>query len=178
METKIDDAVTTEDIFIDNGLFSDNDQQDILDIFDKIRSEMDTDDILFEHEPIDATPSAQVEPEPRFDFTDILFKENNKNKRRKAKKIREKYLKVGRNRGKVKRSAQTAIRQLQKSKYLETDDNNDYNNDIDKTDVYDDLSSDAETIIYEEQFIKRRNPNRKGDPMQRFDTKKNYEKCV
>ena len=49
-----------------------------------------------------------------------------------------------------------------------------YNNDIDKTDVYDDLSSDAETIIYEEQFIKRRNPNRKGDPMQRFDTKKNY----
>ena len=62
---------------------------------------------------------------------------------------------MGRNRGKVKRSAQTAIRQLQKSKYLETDDNNDYNNDIDKTDVYDDLSSDAETIIYEEQFIKR-----------------------
>ena len=49
-----------------------------------------------------------------------------------------------------------------------------YNNDIDKTDVYDDLSSDAETIIYEEQFIKRRNPNRKGDPMHRFDTKKNY----
>ena len=81
---------------------------------------------------------------------------------------------MGRNRGKVKRSAQTAIRQLQKSKYLETDDNNDYNNDIDKTDVYDDLSSDAETIIYEEQFIKRRNPNRKRDPMQRFDTKKNY----
>ena len=81
---------------------------------------------------------------------------------------------MGRNRGKVKRSAQTAIRQLQKSKYLETDDNNDYNNDIDKTDVYDDLSSDAETIIYEEQFIKRRNPNRKGDPMHRFDTKKNY----
>ena len=46
---------------------------------------MDTDDILFEHEPTDATPCAQVEPEPRFDFTDILFKENNKNKRRKAK---------------------------------------------------------------------------------------------
>ena len=83
---KIDDAITTEDIFIDNVLFSDNDQQDILDFVDEIRSEIDTDSILFEHKPLDATPSVQVEPKPRFDFTDILFKENNKNKRRAAKK--------------------------------------------------------------------------------------------
>ena len=68
-----------------------------------------TDDILFEPEPIDTTAIFQVEPEPRFDFTNILFKQNNKNKRRMAKQIREKYLKIGRNRDKVKRSAQRAI---------------------------------------------------------------------
>ena len=83
---KIGDAITTADRFIDDDLFSDNDQQDILDFVHKIRSDIDTNDILFEHEPIDTTPSVQVEPEPRFDFTDILFKENNKNERRTAKK--------------------------------------------------------------------------------------------
>ena len=76
---KIVDAIPTADRFIDN------DQQDILDFVDKIRSDIDTNDILFEHEPIDTTPSVQVEPEPRFDFTDILFKENNKNEHRTAK---------------------------------------------------------------------------------------------
>ena len=81
---------------------------------------------------------------------------------------------MGRNRDKVKRSAQKAIHQLKKSKYLETDniETVDYNNDIDITDVNDDLSSDAEAIIYEEPIVKRRNPKRKGDPMQRFDTKR------
>ena len=82
---KIGDAITTADRFIDDDLFSDNHQQDILDFVDKIRSDIDTNDILFEHEPIDTTPSVQVEPEPRFDFTDILFKENNKNEHRTAK---------------------------------------------------------------------------------------------
>ena len=163
---KIDDAITTEDIFTESDLFSDNDPQDILDFVDKIRSEIDTDDILFEHEPVDATSSVQVEPELRFDFTDILFKENNKSKCRTAEKIREKYLKMGRNRDKVKKSAQRAIRQPEKSKYLETDDTEtvEHSNGINRTDVNDDLSSDAETIIYEEPIIK--------NPMQHFDTKK------
>ena len=43
---QIDDAMKAEDIFIDDDLFSDNDQQDILDFVRKIRSEIDTDDIL------------------------------------------------------------------------------------------------------------------------------------
>ena len=83
-------------------------------------------------------------------------------------------MKMGRNRDKVKRLTQRAIRQLKKSKYLETDDTEtvDYNNDIDITNANDDLSSDAETIIYEEPAIKRRNPKRKGDSMRCFDTKK------
>ena len=79
--------------------------------------------ILFEHELKDATPSVLVEPKLRFD------------KRRTEKNIREKYLKMERNRDKVKRSAQRAIRQMKKSKYLEADDTETvyYNNDIDTT---------------------------------------------
>ena len=80
---------------------------------------------------------------------------------------------MGCNRDKVKRSAQRAIRQLKRSKYLETDNKETvyYNNDIDITDINDDLSCNAETIIYEEPIIKRRSPKKKSDPMQRFDTK-------
>ena len=105
---KIDDAITTEDIFTESDLFSDNDPQDILDFVDKIRSEIDTDDILFEYEPVDATSSVQVET----DDTETV----------------------------------------------------EHSNGINRTDVNDDLSSDAETIIYEEPIIK--------NPMQHFDTKK------
>ena len=54
---KIDDAIKTEDIFINDDLFSDTDQQDILDFVDEIRSEIDVNDTLFEHELIDTTPS-------------------------------------------------------------------------------------------------------------------------
>ena len=54
---KIDYAIKTEDIFINDDLFSDTDQQDILDFVDEIRSEIDVNDTLFEHEPIDAIPS-------------------------------------------------------------------------------------------------------------------------
>ena len=83
----------------------------------------------------------------------------------KAKKIREKYLGMGHNRDKVKISAQRAIRQLKKSKYLETDNTEtvNYNKDIKITDVNDDVSlwSDAETIIYEEPIIRRRNRKKK-----------------
>ena len=81
---------------------------------------------------------------------------------------------MGRNRDMVKRSAQGAIRQPKKSKNLETGDtetaNN--NNEINITNVNDDLSSDAETIIYEEPIIKHRTSKRTGDPMQHLDTKK------
>lgn len=77
---------------------------------------------------------------------------------------------MGHNRDKVKISAQRAIRQLKKSKYLETDNTEtfDYKNDINVTDINNDLSSHAETIIYEELII---NPKRKDDHMQRIDTK-------
>ena len=82
-------------------------------------------------------------------------------------------MKMERNRDKVKRSAQRAIQQLKKSKYLETDGTEtvDYINDIEIIVVNDDLSSDTETIIYEEPIIKRRNSKRKDDHMQLLDTK-------
>lgn len=81
---------------------------------------------------------------------------------------------MGHNRDKVKISAQRAIRQLKKSKYLETDNTEtvNYNNDINITNVNNDVSSDTETIICEEPIIKHRNPKRKGDPIQSFNTKK------
>ena len=62
---------------------------------------------------------------------------------------------MGRNRDKVRKSVQRAIWQLKKSKYLKIDftETVDYNNDIDITDVNDDLS-DGETIIYEKPIIK------------------------
>ena len=80
---------------------------------------------------------------------------------------------MGRNRDKVRKSVQRAIWQLKKSKYLKTDSTEtvDYNNDIDITDFNDDLS-DGETIIYEKPIIKCRNPKRKGDILECFDTKR------
>ena len=172
---KLDDAIKTEDIFIDDHLFSDTDPKDIFDLVDGMTSDIDVNDILFEHEPIDATPSVPAEPELRLDFSDIFLKDN-KNKHKAAKKIREKYLRMGRNIGKVKRLVQRAIPQLKKSKYLENDDTEtvDYNNDIGITDVNDDvsLSSYAKIIIYEEPIVKHRNPKRKSDPLLRFDTKR------
>ena len=80
---------------------------------------------------------------------------------------------MGRNRDKVRKSVQRAIWQLKKSKYWKTYNKETvvYNNDIDITDVNDDLS-DGETIIYEKPIIKRRNPKRKEDILQRFDIKR------
>ena len=118
---KIDDGIKTEGIFIDDDLFSESDQKHLSDLVDKIKSEIDVNDILFEHEPIDVTPSTLPWPEPQVDFSNILFK-GNKRKHRTAKRIREKYLKMGRNKSKARRSAQRAIQQLKKSNYLETDD--------------------------------------------------------
>ena len=62
IEDKIGDTIKTEDIFINDDLFSDTDQQDILDFVDEIRSEIDVNDTLFEHEPIDTTPPAPLPP--------------------------------------------------------------------------------------------------------------------
>ena len=59
---KIDGTIKTEDIFINDDLFSDTDQQDILDFVDEIRSEIDVNDTLFEHEPINTTSPAPLPP--------------------------------------------------------------------------------------------------------------------
>ena len=73
-------------MFIDDDLFSESDQKHLSDLVDKIKSEIDVNDILFEHEPIDVTPSTLPRPEPQVDFSNILFK-GNKSKRRAAKKL-------------------------------------------------------------------------------------------
>ena len=118
---KIDDGIKTKDIFIDDDLFSECNQKHLSILVDKIKSEIEVNDILFEHESIDVTPGTLPRPEPQLYFSNIMFK-GNKNKRRTAKKITEEYLKMGRNRNKTRRSAQRAIQQLRNSNYLGTDD--------------------------------------------------------
>ena len=171
---EVDDLIKTEDIFINDNIFSDTDPKDISNLIDEIKSGIDVIDILFEHVPINTASNVPLLPEPKVDFSNILLR-NNKEKQG-IKKIREKYLKMGQNRDKVRRSAQRAIRQLKKLNYLETDNTKtvNYNNDVDidniSADVNNDLNllSDAETIIYEGPIIKLRNPKRKSALLQCF----------
>ena len=84
----IDDAPKTEDIFIDDELFSDSNKKVVKTLIDVINAEANVDDILFDCEPIDTTPNVQPVPEPTLNFSDILLPKNN------AKtKATEKFLK-------------------------------------------------------------------------------------
>ena len=96
---KYDKVLKTEDIFIDDNIFSDTNPKDNSNLVDEITSDIDMNDIFFEYVPIDAAYNIPPTPEPRFDFSNILLR-NNKEKQRAPKKIREKYLKIGRNRDK------------------------------------------------------------------------------
>ena len=89
---KIDDAPKTEDIFIDDELFSDSDKKDVKTLVDFINAEANVDDILFDYEPIDATPNVQLAPELTLTFSNILLPKNN-GKTKAAKKISKKYQK-------------------------------------------------------------------------------------
>ena len=60
----IDDAPTTEDIFIDDELFSDTDTKDTKNIVGVIKQEIDVNDILFDHVAIDTMPN--VPPPPNY----------------------------------------------------------------------------------------------------------------
>ena len=98
-DKKYDKVLKTEDIFIDDNIFSDTNPKDNSNLVDEITSDIDVNDILFEYVPIDTAYNIPPTPEPRFEFSNILLR-NNKEKQSAPKKIREKYLKIGRNRGK------------------------------------------------------------------------------
>ena len=70
----IDDVVKTEDIFIDNYyLFDDDDEQKTKNICDNVLDDINTDDVLFEHVPVNETPNYPSPPDLLPGFSDILL---------------------------------------------------------------------------------------------------------
>ena len=90
---EIDNVVKTEDIFIDDGIFSDTDPKDISNLIDEIKSDIDVNDILFEQQihPIDTASNVPLAPEPSLDFSDILLKKNKEKHKAAQKKKKKKY---------------------------------------------------------------------------------------
>ena len=104
----IDDAPTTEDISIDNELFSDTNTKDPKNLIDIITQETDVTGILFDHVPIDTIPSVPRPPNPWLKFLDILLPKN-KGKNVVAKKISKKYKKIRQKKDKTKELTKKAI---------------------------------------------------------------------
>ena len=69
----IDDAPKTEDIFIDDELFSDADTKDIKNLVDMITMETDVNEMSFDHEPVHVTPNNPLAPDPILDFFGVLL---------------------------------------------------------------------------------------------------------
>ena len=95
-------------MFIDDGLFSETDTKNICNLVDQIKSEIDLNDILLEHEPVDTTADIAPSPEPLLNFSDILLK-SNKGKNKAAKKIRQKYKNIRQNKDKIQKLTKQAI---------------------------------------------------------------------
>ena len=74
---KIDNAPKTEDIFVDDELFSDSNKKDVKTLVDVKNAETNVDDIFFDDEPIDTAPNVQPTPEPTLKFSNILFQKHN-----------------------------------------------------------------------------------------------------
>ena len=152
----IDDAPATEDIFIDDELFSDTDTKDTKNLVDVITLETDVNDVSLDHVPIDTTPNVPPPPDPLLNFPDILLAKN-KGKNTIAKKISKKHKKNRQKKDKIKELTRKAIDNMKKSKHLQVDDMEtisynsniqpddsstiNYNSDVEIDDV-----SDAETI--------------------------------
>ena len=70
----IDDTVKTKAIFIDDGyLFDDDHTQKTKNIRDYVLDDIGTNDVLFEHVPVDATPNYPSPPDSLSSFSDILL---------------------------------------------------------------------------------------------------------
>ena len=72
----IDDTLTTEEIFVDDKLFSNADTKDTKNLVDIITQEIDVNHSLFDHVPIDTTPNVPESPDPFLIFSDILLPKN------------------------------------------------------------------------------------------------------
>ena len=82
----IDDGIKIEDIFIDdNYLLDEDDTQETKNLCYYVLDDVDQNDILFKHKPVDDTPNYPSPPEPLLTFSDILLSKN-KNREKLAKK--------------------------------------------------------------------------------------------
>ena len=75
---EIEEVIKTEDIFIDDDIFSNNDPKDISNLIDEIKSGIDENDILFNYVPIDTASNVPPTNEPRLDFSNISLRNNKK----------------------------------------------------------------------------------------------------
>ena len=112
-------------------MFDDDDTQETKNICDYVLDDLDTNDVLLKHVPVDDTPNYPSPPDPLPNFSDILLPKN-KSKEKVAKKIKKKYQKMRQNRDRVKKAAKNAIQKLQKARYIQTDDTQtvNYNDDV------------------------------------------------
>ena len=82
----IDDGIKIEDIFIDdNYLLDEDDTQETKNLCYYVLDDVDQNDILFKHKPVDDTPNYPSPPVPLLTFSDILLSKN-KNREKLAKK--------------------------------------------------------------------------------------------
>ena len=99
------DAPKTDNIFMDDELFSDTDTKDIKNLVDMIKMETDVNNILFNLELVDLTQNVPLPPDPTLDFSDVLLTKNKqvaKGSNKAAKKLFKKYQKMRQNKDKMK----------------------------------------------------------------------------
>ena len=116
----LDNVVQTDDMFIDDDyLFDKDDTQETKNICDYVLNDIDTDNALFEHVPVDNTLNHPSPPDPLPSSSDILLPKNKSIKRSQKKK---KYRKMRQNRGRVRKAAKNKIQKLKKERYIQIDD--------------------------------------------------------
>ena len=117
-------------------MFDNDDTQETKNIYDYVLNDIDTNNVLFEHVPVDDTPNYPSPPNLFPSFSDILLPKN-KSKKKTAKKFLKKYQKMRQNRERVKKAAKNAVQKLKKMRYIQTDDTQTviYNDDVNIDDL-------------------------------------------
>ena len=111
-------------------MFDNDNRQETKKICDYILDDTDINDVLFEYVPVDDTLNYPSPPDSLPSFSDILLPKN-KSKKKAAKKIFKKYQKMRQNRDRVKKAAKKAIQKLKKARYIQTDDTQTVNYNVD-----------------------------------------------
>ena len=95
-----------------------NDAQGTKNLHNYALDDIDQNNILFKHKPVDDTPNYSSPPDPSPTFSDIMLPKN-KNRGKLVKKTNQK---LRRNREMVKKAGKRPLQELNKAKYKQTDD--------------------------------------------------------